>query len=121
MPAYGVEALRHKAELNEVRDRIGSLLRQLDPDDEEKSRTQPRVTKKMTRRASRLVEPEPALETEEFSMSAFQAIGWSRNRRDFLQIKPANEISLADNLEELIRKMPHRVEWRLNTMLPRRL
>ena len=29
---------------------------------------------------------------------------------DFLQIKPANEISLADNLEELIRKMPHRVQ-----------
>ena len=28
----------------------------------------------------------------------------------FLQIKPANEISLADNLEELIRKMPHRVQ-----------
>ena len=29
---------------------------------------------------------------------------------DFLQIKPANEISLADKLEELIRKMPHRVQ-----------
>ena len=29
---------------------------------------------------------------------------------DFLQIKPANEISLADNLEEVIRKMPHRVQ-----------
>ena len=29
---------------------------------------------------------------------------------DFLQIKPANEISLANNLEELIRKMPHRVQ-----------
>ena len=29
---------------------------------------------------------------------------------DFLQIKPANEISLADNLEELVRKMPHRVQ-----------
>ena len=29
---------------------------------------------------------------------------------DFLQIKPANEISLADNLEELIRKMPHRAQ-----------
>ena len=29
---------------------------------------------------------------------------------DFLQIKPANEFSLADNLEELIRKMPHRVQ-----------
>ena len=29
---------------------------------------------------------------------------------DFLQIKPANEISLADNFEELIRKMPHRVQ-----------
>ena len=29
---------------------------------------------------------------------------------DFLQIKPANEISLADNLEELIRKMPQRVQ-----------
>ena len=36
---------------------------------------------------------------------------------DFLQIKPANEISLADNLEELIRKMP---QCRQNTMLPRR-
>ena len=31
---------------------------------------------------------------------------------DFLQIKPANEISLADNLEELIRKMPHTVQDR---------
>ena len=29
---------------------------------------------------------------------------------DFFQIKPANEFSLADNLEELIRKMPHRVQ-----------
>ena len=29
---------------------------------------------------------------------------------DFLQIKPANEISLADDLEELVRKMPHRVQ-----------
>ena len=29
---------------------------------------------------------------------------------DFLQIKPANEFSLADNLEELIRKIPHRVQ-----------
>ena len=29
---------------------------------------------------------------------------------DFLQIEPANEISLADNLEELIRKMPRRVQ-----------
>ena len=28
----------------------------------------------------------------------------------FLPIKPANEISLADNLEELIRKMPRRVQ-----------
>ena len=29
---------------------------------------------------------------------------------DFLQIKPANEISLADDLEELVRKMLHRVQ-----------
>ena len=29
---------------------------------------------------------------------------------DFLQIKPANEISLADNLEELVRKRPDKVQ-----------
>ena len=29
---------------------------------------------------------------------------------DFLQIKPAHEISLADGLEELVRKAPHRVQ-----------
>ncbi|CAK9103674.1 unnamed protein product [Durusdinium trenchii] len=29
---------------------------------------------------------------------------------DFLQINPANEISLADDLEELVRKAPHRVQ-----------
>ena len=29
---------------------------------------------------------------------------------DFLHIKPANEISLADSLEELVRKAPHRVQ-----------
>ena len=31
-------------------------------------------------------------------------------QRDFLQIKPANEISLADNLEELVRKRPDKVQ-----------
>jgi len=71
MPPLG-EALRHKIELDEVKERISSLLRQLEPDDQSRFSKQ-RLTKQVTRRVSRLVNLE-VNEPEEAAAETFQDV-----------------------------------------------
>eukprot|EP00435_Cladocopium_sp_Y103_P011492 s4852_g3.t1 len=56
MPASGTETLRYKDELDQVKERIGGLLQQLEYQD---PRAKQRLQKKVTRRVSRLVNLEP--------------------------------------------------------------
>lgn len=62
MPVSGTETLRYKDELDQVQERIGGLLQQLES--EEDPRAKQRLQKKVTRRVSRLVNLEPETEAQ---------------------------------------------------------
>eukprot|EP00439_Symbiodinium_sp_Y106_P023204 s623_g2.t2 len=86
MPAYGVEILRHKAELHETKDRIFELLKNFNEEEKQQEKAVRKSISNAATRFERQVSPEDALEVRQKLYELFDSLHLEDLRRALVTV-----------------------------------